>query len=81
MSEPVIAGRHSIPENLQPGTYTWCACGRSQAQPFCDGSHAETDFEPVTFTIQTPKTYSLCACKRTHTPPFCDGTHKTLPPA
>ena len=20
-------------------TYFWCACGKSQKQPFCDGSH------------------------------------------
>ena len=31
---------------LEPGTYWWCACGRSKKQPFCDGSHAGTDFTP-----------------------------------
>jgi CDGSH-type Zn-finger protein len=24
---------------LEPGDYWWCACGLSQHQPFCDGSH------------------------------------------
>ena len=78
--EPIIAGRKSIKLDLQPGTYAWCACGRSRTQPFCDGSHAGTDFRPVPFTIQVQKIYSLCACKHTLTPPFCDHTHRTLPP-
>ncbi len=31
-----------------PGkTYLWCSCGRSASQPFCDGSHKGTGFEPV----------------------------------
>ena len=80
MSEPVIAQRHSFKQNLPPGSYFWCACGRSKSQPFCDGSHAGSGFAPVPFTITEPKIYSLCGCKHTHTRPFCDGTHKTLPP-
>ncbi|MCA1760054.1 MAG: CDGSH iron-sulfur domain-containing protein [Bacteroidales bacterium] len=27
---------------LETGTYHWCACGRSNNQPFCDGSHQGT---------------------------------------
>ena len=26
--------------------YAWCACSLSSNQPFCDGSHAKTDFKP-----------------------------------
>ncbi len=79
MSEPVIAGRRSIKLDLPPGNYEWCACGRSQSQPFCDGSHAGTDFRPVSFAVDVRKIYSLCACKRTLTPPFCDHAHRSLP--
>ena len=27
--------------------YAWCACGKSEKQPFCDGSHKGTDFFPI----------------------------------
>ncbi len=39
MTEPVIAQKGPYALTLQPGTYWWCACGRSKTQPFCDGSH------------------------------------------
>ncbi|OJY27350.1 MAG: glutamate synthase [Rhodobacterales bacterium 65-51] len=59
-------------------TYFWCACGRSQKQPFCDGSHKETGFTPVKFTAEATKPAFLCGCKQSGKAPFCDGTHKTL---
>ena len=79
MEEPVIAARRSIHLELQPGTYFWCACGRSKTQPMCDGSHAGTRFTPLQFEITETKMVKLCACKHTKTPPFCDHTHRTLP--
>jgi CDGSH-type Zn-finger protein len=79
MSEPKIAGRKSIALDLKAGTYSWCHCGRSANQPFCDGSHRGTEFAPVTFELPEDKRVSLCLCKRTKTPGFCDGTHKTHP--
>jgi len=27
--------------------YSWCTCGLSQEQPFCDGSHKETSFRSL----------------------------------
>jgi len=35
--------------------YQWCACGRSAAQPFCDGSHAGTGITPVEYTATATK--------------------------
>jgi CDGSH-type Zn-finger protein len=63
---------------LEPGTYYWCACGRSAKQPFCDGSHAGTGFKPKAFTVDAPKRVALCNCKQTGNGPFCDGSHKRL---
>ena len=40
MSEPKIAQRFPCVKDMEPGEYWWCACGNSQNQPFCDGSHA-----------------------------------------
>ncbi|MBD3657303.1 MULTISPECIES: CDGSH iron-sulfur domain-containing protein [Marinobacter] len=58
--------------------YFWCACGRSQSQPFCDGSHKGSGFTPVKYTAEKQEWLWFCGCKHTGTPPLCDGTHKTL---
>lgn len=58
--------------------YFWCACGRSESQPFCDGSHRGTGFRPVRFRAEKDEWLWFCGCKQTATPPFCDGSHKTL---
>ncbi len=79
MNEPVIAQRQPYGLELQPGTYWWCACGRSQNQPFCDGSHQGTGITPHSFTLETTATVWLCGCKHTQHAPFCDGQHNKLP--
>jgi len=78
MDQPEIAQKSPYVLDLAPGTYWWCACGRSKNQPFCDGSHKITAFTPVKFEIALPAQVALCGCKRTRNPPFCDGSHKTL---
>lgn len=78
MSEPNIAQKEPYGLELEAGEYWWCACGRSQNQPFCDGSHEGTDFKPVPFTLNETTTVWLCGCKHSQTPPFCDGSHKEL---
>ena len=78
--QPKIAGTHPEVVDLKAGeTVYWCTCGRSKAQPFCDGSHQGTSFEPMPFTAQKDDSYYFCTCKRTATPPFCDGAHKQIP--
>ena len=78
MSEPVIAERLPAVLELEPGTYWWCRCGRSQNQPSCDGSHKGTDFEPLAFELTEKRRVALCRCKHTGNQPFCDGTHARL---
>jgi len=78
MSDPKIAGTRPAVSELDPGSYSWCRCGRSSAQPYCDGSHEETGITPVRFEIGERKRYALCLCKHTRNQPFCDGTHKSL---
>jgi len=77
--KPTIAGLRSIKLETEPGTYFWCACGRSKKQPFCDGSHRVTLFHPLPVKIEEKKLVKWCTCKHTKTPPFCDHSHRELP--
>jgi mannose-6-phosphate isomerase-like protein (cupin superfamily)/CDGSH-type Zn-finger protein len=81
MDKPVIAQPRPCLITLRAGrTYHWCSCGRSAKQPFCDGSHAGTGFEPTRYVAtQDGDEVLFCGCKHTKTPPFCDGAHTNLP--
>ncbi|HLF29785.1 MAG TPA: cupin domain-containing protein [Xanthomonadales bacterium] len=79
MQDPVIAASKPALVTLEQGrTYRWCSCGRSARQPFCDGSHVGSEFQPLAFTCEASGDFLLCACKRTRRPPFCDGSHNNL---
>lgn len=79
MSEPVIAARKPVLVNLKAGRpVLWCSCGRSKRQPYCDGSHKGTGFEPVKYVPEADGEALLCACKRTKSRPICDGSHNNL---
>lgn len=78
MSEPVIAVKAPKVVTLEPGTYYWCACGKSANQPFCDGSHKGGEFSPREVVIEKTRNVALCQCKHSKNPPFCDGSHKAL---
>lgn len=81
MSDPRVAQKGPYVKDETPGMKHWCACGYSQNQPYCDGSHAKsgTGLRPVPVEIKEAKKVAWCGCKHTKTPPFCDGTHRTLP--
>ena len=76
---PVVAQTTPIPVEVEAGkSYFWCACGRSQRQPFCDGSHRDTPFQPVKWEAPETRRVWFCGCKHSGTAPVCDGTHKSL---
>jgi len=76
---PDIPQRAPYVIEVEPGTYKWCACGRSQSQPYCDGSHKGSGMSPIVETINEKRTVAWCGCKHSGNKPFCDGTHATLP--
>lgn len=77
MSDPIVADNKPIKVELTEGEkYAFCACGRSDNQPFCDGSHAGTGITPKMFTAKESGNAFLCRCKHTANAPYCDGTHK-----
>ena len=65
-------------ELVEGKKYAWCACGRSNKQPFCDGSHKGTGITPVVFVAEISGLSSLCGCKRSDNAPFCNGRHNDL---
>ncbi len=79
MTEAVVAQPSPYEIEVTEGkTYFWCACGRSQNQPFCDGSHKVTALQPVKYTAEASRTLFFCGCKRTNRQPICDGSHTRL---
>lgn len=80
MTQPVVAQSKPCLITLKAGrTYLWCSCGRSARQPFCDGSHKGTGFEPLKYVAEKDDEVLFCGCKHTATAPFCDGAHTNLP--
>ena len=56
--------------------YSWCACGLSKNQPFCDGSHVSTNIRPVIYKAAESKRVGFCGCRKTKSSPLCDGSHR-----
>lgn len=78
-SIPQIAQKAPYPVDVEDGkTYFWCACGRSNKQPFCDGSHKDTGLTPVKYTATATRKVFFCGCKASDKAPMCDGTHSKL---
>ncbi len=66
-------------------SYSWCTCGYSKKEPFCDGSHKEfknpdgsSIMKSMKFSVESDKTVFLCGCKNSKNPPFCDGSHAKI---
>ena len=79
MDEQMVAQPAPFAVAVEAGkAYWWCACGRSAAQPFCDGSHKGTALVPLKWVAATTGQVWFCGCKHTGAPPACDGSHKAL---
>jgi CDGSH iron-sulfur domain-containing protein 3 len=76
---PDIAQKEPYAVAVEAGkTYWWCSCGKSAAQPFCDGSHKGSAFTPLQFKAEESGTAYFCGCKHSSQGALCDGTHATL---
>ncbi len=79
MAEPTIAQKSPYGVDVVAGkSYFWCSCGKSAKQPFCDGSHQDTEFLPMKYEATETKKLFFCGCKRTAGQPLCDGAHNAL---
>jgi len=70
--------KHPIVMELKPGTYYWCACGKSKEAPFCDDSHESLGMGTMCLRVDVTQTKKVtwCNCSRSYDPPNCDGSHK-----
>jgi CDGSH-type Zn-finger protein len=79
---PVPAGTEPVAIEVEAGkTYSWCTCGLSEKQPFCDGRHKTVEGMPMRslkVTFAEAEEVWLCMCKQTRNPPFCDCSHLKL---
>ena len=79
MQQPIIADNKPAKIALEKDKkYYFCVCGKSNKQPFCDGSHQGSEFTPMAFVCDESKDYFLCQCKYSGNKPYCDGSHRDL---
>ena len=79
MNQPIIAQKAPFPVAVEAGeTYYWCACGKSQTQPFCDGAHKGSGMNPTPFKAEKTATVYFCGCKNSGNGALCDGSHSKL---
>jgi CDGSH-type Zn-finger protein len=66
-----------VPNPKLDKKYSWCSCGLSLTQPFCDYSHRGSAMKPVKFELlEKAEQMVLCGCKGTKEAPFCDQSCK-----
>ena len=79
MAKPNIAQKAPFPVQVEEGkSYSWCTCGKSEKQPFCDGAHKGTDFLPLRYKAAETTKVFFCGCKHGKNGALCDGSHSKL---
>jgi CDGSH-type Zn-finger protein len=82
---PRVAACEPVGIQVEPGkVYSWCSCGLTAKEPFCDSAHKQVEgmpFRSVKVVFDKPQEVWFCRCKQTKTPPFCDGSHRQVTPA
>jgi CDGSH-type Zn-finger protein len=78
MTKPEIPQRTPYVIDCEPGTYAWCACGKSKKQPYCDGAHVGSGIVPRIEEITEARKVAWCGCKHSKNGAFCDGAHSKL---
>tara|TARA_B110000014_G_C20039189_1_gene540001 strand:+ start:875 stop:1111 length:237 start_codon:yes stop_codon:yes gene_type:complete len=78
MDNPKVAQKSPYVIDVKPGKYAWCACGLSNNQPYCDGSHKGTSFSPVIEEVNEEKKIAWCGCKYSKNGVYCDGSHNKI---
>ena len=64
MTEPVIAQKSPYAVEVEADkNYWWCACGKSNNQPFCDGSHKGSGITPIAYKTEKNGSVYFCRCK------------------
>ena len=78
MADPKIVQKKPYVMELKAGKYAFCTCGQSSNDPFCDGSHAGSEFRPEIVVLEEDKKAAWCGCKRSSKGAFCDGAHNKI---
>ena len=78
---PFIAKKSPYKISVQKGKiYSWCSCGYSKKQPFCDGSHRAyaSEYRSIKYCASKDSDLYFCGCKHTKSGILCDGSHNKL---
>jgi CDGSH-type Zn-finger protein len=70
-------GEPFITEVSEGDTVYICQCGQTKTPPYCDGSHENTDKQPLIYTSKSNQQLFICGCGKSAAIPFCDGSHAT----
>ena len=83
---PKIAAKSPFRVAVKAGQkYSWCSCGYSEKQPFCDGAHkaykkedGSSIMKSVAYEATEDKIVAFCGCKKSKNGVLCDGSHLAL---